>query len=189
MPTITRTGSNDIPLGAVSDNTIHGGTSNDCVDARNGDDILVGNRKDIFVYNAAACTSDSNASCMDVIPGLTHGDDNIDLCALLGGYDPDPMTHPTRVDMNQLAWGFQISTAGGVWFGQSGGNTLIHADGHGNAATSELCAEQRDREGSRPSDEQVVHGDNHRLQYHPDGDKVDVLDVADLLVYYNDVTH
>jgi Ca2+-binding RTX toxin-like protein len=114
MPAITRTASGHTLLGNVEGATISDGAGNDYIDEGNGEDILIGSGQDIFVYNATVCTSDSNAPPMNVITDFIHREDNIDLCALLGGYDPDPMTNATGVDTNQLTWGFHMPKGFGV---------------------------------------------------------------------------
>src|SRR5829696_7205277 len=131
MSLIRRTRSCDIVPGNEDNDTISGAVDNDVV-----------------AHEAAAFGSDFGSGSIQFTTDLPHGEDNIDLCALLGGYDPDPITNLPDGITNQLAWGFHVPTALGSWFQQAGGNALIYVDVDGNAVTSSLWGERRQRESS-----------------------------------------
>jgi VCBS repeat-containing protein len=127
----------DTLYGQSGDDTINGGAGRDFLYGGSGDDRLNGaggydnlwggSGDDVFVFSVS---SDSGGPGGDTIHDFHHGNDRIDVSAI----DADS----TDVTDTAFAWGGTVATAHGVWFSESAGNTVLHFDSDGNAASDEM---------------------------------------------------
>jgi uncharacterized repeat protein (TIGR01451 family) len=122
--TINGNGGNDILIGNGGDDTLNGGTGKDT--------MVGGSGNDTFVFNATGDSTNSSATA-DVITDFVHGD-FIDLTAIdantnVGGGGSGGQT---------FTWGGTSPTANGVWYTESGPNTIISMDTNGSIGSAEM---------------------------------------------------
>jgi Ca2+-binding RTX toxin-like protein len=136
---ISGTSSDDILVGDNDGDTFNGNGGNDVILAGGGNDTLVGGAgRDIMVGGSGNDTFDFNSTSesgntiatADVITDFVHGQDRIDLSSIDAN---------TGSGGNQaFTWGGTTATANGVWYSESGGNTVISIDTNGNTASVEM---------------------------------------------------
>ena len=138
MAKIKGNGKDNTLTGTPDSDTIDGKGGNDTLSGLAGDDILDGGKdadlltggsgEDRFVYRHKNDSPDGVSQRDTIIDFTALGDaglekDKIDLSALSG---PD------------LAWGGTSAVANGVWYTQSGGNTIVNIDLNGSPASPEM---------------------------------------------------
>jgi VCBS repeat-containing protein len=114
--------------------TIFGGSGNDTIYGQGGNDLITGGfgadtlsgggGVDTFVYLDVKDTNDT-------ITDFAAGIDKIDLSAI----DADPALAGDQ----GFAFGGTTATAHGVWYAQTGGNTVVYVDTDGNTSSAELA--------------------------------------------------
>jgi VCBS repeat-containing protein len=128
--TINGNEGNDVLIGGNQGDVLNGGTGDDLMVGGAGKDTMTGGTgKDIFVFTATSDSATTSGNA-DVITDFVHGQDIIDLSA---------------IDSNSGVAGDQAftfngttPTARGVWFTETGGNTVISIDTNGNSASAEM---------------------------------------------------
>jgi VCBS repeat-containing protein len=123
---------NDSLNGSGGSDALMGGQNVDELTGGLGADQLVGgSNKDTFVYTSL--NDSSAASGIDTIYNFTHGGssaDKIDVSAI----DAKPLVGGDQA----FTFNGTTATANGIWYTESGGNTTVHFDTNGSAASDEM---------------------------------------------------
>jgi VCBS repeat-containing protein len=121
---------NDLLFGNNGNDTIDGGAGNDLIVGGAGKDSMTGGSgNDTFVFNATGDSANTSGNA-DVITDFAHGQDTIDLTAIDAN---------SGVGGDQaFAWGGTTATANGVWYTESGGNTILNIDTNGSTGSVEM---------------------------------------------------
>ena len=128
---VTGSAGTDFILGGNGGETINGGDGDDVIvgGAGSGNDQLTGgNGNDVFKYIA---TGDSSGPNFDTITDWANGDNTIDVSMI--DANPDVSAPGDQA----FIYGGSTATNNGVWFTEAGGNTTVHFDTSGNAATGD----------------------------------------------------
>jgi len=84
---------------------------------------------DTFVFSAVSDSGNTEAAA-DLVADFVHLADRIDVSAIDSN---------SGVSGNQaFVWGGTTPTANGIWYAESGGNTLLYFDTNGNTASVEM---------------------------------------------------
>jgi len=128
----------DIIFGGTGDDVLAGQGGNDVLRGEAGDDILIGgggadqlfggSGKDIFKFFAANELGNSTSST-DTIADFVHGEDRIDLSAI--------DANSNLANDQAFTFNGTTATANGIWYAESGGNTIVFFDTNGNIGNTE----------------------------------------------------
>jgi Ca2+-binding RTX toxin-like protein len=158
----------DTISGGDGNDSLYGGSGNDTINGQNHDDLIYGGIGNDSINGGANNDTIYGEAGADTILGGTGNDtlvggDGVDTLTGNGGADTfryqslsnggDTITDFSRtqldkVDLSQIdsgnggsgafAWGGTTATAHGVWYQQTGGNTVLRCDTDGNTGTVEM---------------------------------------------------